>query len=540
MDSAVSDAAREPASAVDTLGRFWRPGIIVFVSNTCVMVLELVAGRIIAPYVGVSLYTWTSVIGVVLAGISLGNYLGGWLADRWASLKLLGVVFLLGGLSSFGILAFEVTGNHLPNWGVVAQILILTAALFFVPSMVLGGISPIVAKLAVRDLSRTGSTLGRIYAAGTLGSIVGTFATGFVLIAWFGTHAIVWGVAVILLVMGALLMIAGGRSGRGRVISLIVALVLIAGAAGVAVAEGALRSVCTRETNYFCIKVHESERNGGPVLVLILDRLVHSYTSLDHPDRLVYEYERIYAEATAYQAGRHKDLSALFIGGGGYTFPRYMAYRYPGSQLDVVEIDPGVTEVAHDLLGLPRDGTIASYNEDARLFLTHRTPTPYTLIMGDAFNDYSVPYHLTTKEFNDRVRAWLTTDGLYMVNLIDGPRRDFLRAYVGTLRQTFRYVYVVPGVQYWRESPRVTFVLIATDASLDLAAFKSIDAGDGETLLANRVLSDAETDAILAEGRRVALTDQYAPVDQMLAPVFRDEAAPTPAPAAAPTAAPVQ
>ena len=86
--------------------------LIVFVSSTCIMVLELVAGRIIAPYVGVSLYTWTSVIGVVLAGMSLGNYLGGGLADRWASPRLLGIlVFCWAACSAVGILLIEQAGR---------------------------------------------------------------------------------------------------------------------------------------------------------------------------------------------------------------------------------------------------------------------------------------------------------------------------------------------------------------------------------------------------------------------------------------------
>ena len=147
------------------------------------MILELVAGRIIAPYMGVSLYTWTSVIGVVLAGISLGNFLGGRLADRHASPRLLGGMFLLGGLSSFGILAVDAVGGLSSlDWHIVAKILTLTTALFFVPCIILGTISPIVAKLAVRDLARTGRTVGQIYAVGAAGSIVGTFATGLILI----------------------------------------------------------------------------------------------------------------------------------------------------------------------------------------------------------------------------------------------------------------------------------------------------------------------------------------------------------------------
>ncbi len=128
------------------------------------------------------------------------------------------MTFLLGGLACFEILAVDALGAYLPgNWPVVIQILALTAALFFLPSALLGGVSPIVAKLAVQDLARTGSTVGRIYAAGAVGSIVGTFATGYVLIAQFGTHTIVWGVAILLLSMGLLLVLFG----RGRLLVLL-------------------------------------------------------------------------------------------------------------------------------------------------------------------------------------------------------------------------------------------------------------------------------------------------------------------------------
>jgi MFS family permease len=186
----------------------WQPSLIVFVSSACIMILELVAGRIIAPYVGVSLYTWTGIIGVVLAGISLGNFLGGFLADRRASLRLLGTIFLLAGASSLGILAVDLLGQRAPGrLPIVLEILALTAALFLLPSVLLGTISPIVAKLAVQDLERTGRTVGRIYAAGSVGSIAGTFATGFLLISWFGTHIIVAGVALVLVALGLLFLL---------------------------------------------------------------------------------------------------------------------------------------------------------------------------------------------------------------------------------------------------------------------------------------------------------------------------------------------
>ena len=109
----------------------------------------------------------------------------------------------------------------------------------------------------------------------------------------------------------------------------------------------------------------------------------------------------------------------------------------------MIEIDPGVTEVAHDMLGLSRDTPVVTYNEDARTFLKREPTGRYDLVFGDAFNGYSVPYHLTTKEFNDRVRAWLADDGLYTINIINDPSEHFLHTYLHTLRQTFHHIYPI-------------------------------------------------------------------------------------------------
>jgi spermidine synthase len=509
-------AQAQPASSLRR--RLWRPNLIVFISNICIMTLELVAGRIIAPHVGVSLYTWTSVIGVVLAGISLGNYLGGRLADRWASLRLLGYLFLLSGVSSLGILAAGTLGVGIAwgEWPLVVRILVLTTIMFFTPCLVLGTISPVVAKLAVRDLSKTGSTVGKIYAAGALGSIVGTFATGFLLISWFGTYPIVWGVSTVLMTMG-LVFVLGDRWQL-----ILLPLLIIVGGWMVAHNRGLLNGPCTRETNYFCIRVSAEERDGEPVRVLILDQLVHSFNVLDDPAKLLYPYSHIWAEATEYMAQREGKLRALFIGGGGYTFPRYMEAVYPDSELHVIEIDPGVTEVAYDLMGLDRNTDVVTYNQDARLFINQEPTQEYDLVLGDAFNGLSVPYHLTTREFNDGVRAWLEDDGLYMINVVDSVRGGFVFSYVHTLRQTFRHVYLIPTSDRWQEHSRNTYVLIAAAVPLDLAILETIDAGDGFPILARQVLGEQEIDALLAERHVVTLTDQYAPVEQLLAPMISE------------------
>ncbi|MBN1137840.1 MAG: fused MFS/spermidine synthase [Anaerolineae bacterium] len=507
--------------------RTWLPLLIVFLSSACIMVLELVTGRIIAPYIGMSLYTWTAVIGVVMVGISLGNTLGGRLADRavraGASVRLLGIILLLAGLAAAGILFVDrlepftqlqgITPETIP---LILRLSALAILLCLLPCVALGAVAPIVAKLAVQDLDRTGRTMGRIYAAGAIGSILGTFATGFLLISLLGTHVVVWGVSMLLLLLGALFLLAD-QDPRWIVLSV----VLLVASTVFAFSQGLLDGPCTRESNYFCIQVRQEEHNGSPVQVLILDRLIHSYSSLDDPTRLVYGYEQSYAGLTAYQAARlaarDESLRALFVGGGGYTFPRYMEAVYPDSTLHVIEIDPGVTAMAHELLGLSRNTAVVTFNQDARMFLARQPTASYDLIFGDAFNDYSVPYHLTTREFNDRIDAWLADDGYYVVNIIDGPSGNFLRATIHTLRKSFQYVYPAFSLQTWRTSSRSTIVIIAGDTPLDEQALRAV-----APALAADLLSPQEIGALLTEKDKLTLTDRYAPVDQLLLPVFLD------------------
>lgn len=495
----------------------WQPNLIVFVSSACIMILELVAGRMIAPHVGSSLYTWTSVIGVVLAGISLGNYLGGRLADRWASLPFLGAVYLGAAITSFFILWVDRIGRVTPSdWPIVVEILVLTTAMFFVPCTILGMISPIVAKLAVSDLATTGSTVGKIYAAGALGSIVGTFATGFVLISWFGTYTIVIGVALLLGALGIVFLLGA------RWQAAVLALLCVVGGAVLAANQGWNKGPCVRETNYYCIKVYDDNIGGEPIRLLVLDHLVHSYVSLTDPTTLIYGYEKIYAEMAQYRARTKAPPDVLMIGGGGYTFARYMKAVYPHTAMHVIEIDPGVTEFAYTELALNPEWDIVTWNEDARTFFARPPSRKYDLILGDAFNHYSVPYHLTTKEFNERVRQWLADDGLYVVNIIDGPYGEFVRAYFHTLRQTFKHVYLVEGNHAWRTVSRSFFVLIGTDKPMDLETLAHCDAGDGDTLTMRLLASDDDINRLLTEAPLVTLTDQYAPVDQMLASVFQE------------------
>lgn len=556
-------------------GWIWLAYLIVFASSACTLVIELIAGRIMAPYIGVSLYTWTSIIGIVLAGMSLGNYLGGRIADRRPSRRTLGVIFLAAGVASLGILVVTdlVAAARLPL-SLLPRIVVYTTAIFFLPSLALGMVSPVVVKLTLADLGRTGHTVGTLYAVSTVGSIVGTFLTGFWLISWLGTRLIVWVVGGLLLViglavgdflrprrgLGTLALAALGAAGAfwldasgvvsglawqaadrfalpavlcGPVLILIGGSVwprIAAGSGGVAVAVAALvglgwniglyRAPCRIESDYFCIRVAETIAGGHGARSLILDRLVHSYVVLDDPTILGYGYERAYAELTQMHAAGRQELETLFIGGGGYTFPRYIEAAYPRAGIDVIEIDPAVTRAAHEYLGLPARTRIRTFNHDARAFLLEwADPKRYDIIYGDAFNDLSVPYHLTTVEFNRLIATRLKPDGIYVANVIDRLEDgEFLKAYANALRRVFPHVYILAHSDAFRPFDRNTYVLMAGRQPLDQAKLDATTSSDPSSRTV--ALPPARLEAYLRSGRALVLTDDFAPVDQLLANLF--------------------
>ncbi|MDP2727294.1 MAG: fused MFS/spermidine synthase, partial [Dehalococcoidia bacterium] len=432
--------------------RLWKANFIVFISSTCTLVIELVAGRIMAPYVGVSLYTWTSIIGVVLAGISLGNFVGGRLADRRASPAVLGILFFAGGLATLGILIATawVTAAPMPTgFSLVTKIVVFTTVIFFLPCFILGMVSPVVVKLTLKDLGEAGNVVGMIYAFGAAGSILGTFLTGFLLISSLGTRSIIWLVALVLIVMGLVFGEFWKIWQRQR--ASLAGLMILAYGLPFMMAREQFKAPCIVESDYYCINVFDTKiDNGTPVRALVLDHLIHSYSSLEDPKILGYGYERIYEEVTQYVSQSKTGLRALFIGGGGYTYPRYLEAVYPDSTVDVVEIDPSVTSVAYQWLGLAPDTRIHTVNEDARLFFNGTPHEKYDFAFGDAFNDLSVPYHLTTREFDALVKGQLKDDGIYMVNIIDKYQGgQFIGAFLKTVKEVFPYVYLMGPGPVW-------------------------------------------------------------------------------------------
>jgi len=480
------------------------------------MVIEIVAARILAPNVGVSLYTWTSIIGVVLAGISIGNYLGGRLADRFPSAVTLGFILLAGSVFSLSVLPLvNLVSGAVKVLPLIPRIVLLASALFFIPSLILGMVTPVVIKLRLRNLSQTGNVVGKIYAVSTAGAIFGTFITGFVLIQWIGTRAIILVVALVLLLMA----LAFGNLWRAKVPT-IACLVLLLVIGGVIIPSRAMVAEGLYESNYYTISVHDDTREGHAVKVLILDNLVHSYVSLEDPTFLVANYQKIFAEIAAYVAQGNPGFRALFIGGGGYVMPQYLEEMYPQSTLEVSEIDPQVTRVAFEYLGLSPDTSIVTYNEDARMVVPKLPGSQYDLVIGDAFNDLSVPYHLTTREFNEQIRGLLKEKGIYAVNVVDKLHSgQFLRAYVNTLQQAFPYVYLICDGPEWEEDYRKPHVVLGSFQSLSAAALEDANGQVGQSGLTSHITPQDTLTSWLNTRKNILLTDDYAPVDNLVAPL---------------------
>jgi predicted membrane-bound spermidine synthase len=494
--------------------------LVVFVASFCTMVIELVAGRIMAPYVGVSLYTWTSIIGVVLAGISIGAYLGGILADRYPTPKTLGWLLFASRLAALSI--SPLTGA-VASWqletSLMLRILAVTAIIFFVPATLLGMISPVVVRLSLDRLERSGNVVGKIYAFSTLGSILGTFATGFFLISWMGTRNILLLMSLILIVSSPLF---GGAFLKRRVLMILFPILFIS---LWAVHDQAFtkqrddHSYYFKETDYFTIELKKTEKDSRPLEMVVLDNLIHSYVDLEDPLHLQYGYERTYADLIAWKAEKNPRFRALIIGGGGYTFPRFLEARYPEAQIDVLEIDPHLTQLAYEHLGLSAKTRIRTFNGDARWTLMNfKEKGVYDFIFGDAFNDLSIPYHLTTREFSSLLRSLLKPEGLLIANVIDHFKTGlFMPSYVRTLEEVFGRGKIALVSDSSFEDMGISTMIVA--ASPGSHAWK-----DAEKLNPGNcyVIDPGEVDQKLKNRFAVILTDDYAPVDNLTAPIFEE------------------
>lgn len=500
--------------------------IVAFIASFCTMVIEIVAGRILAPYVGVSIYTWTCIIGLILAGISIGAYIGGKLGDRFPRSRTLGWLLLLSGIATFVITpATDLVAGGLYPVSLVLRIFLVTLVLFFIPGCVLGTVCPVVVKLTLKNVENSGDAVGRIYAFSTLGAIAGTFLTGFALISWIGTRNTLIATSALLLFSASFWLL-----NKKRTIALYLIFVLIS-------MIGLHRFVWSiplgqkyyyfKESAYFTIRLSRglSMDNRTVLEQLSLDSLVHSYTSLQNPFHMEYGYEKIVAEILTWRFPQTAHFNALLVGGGGYTIPRAMELYFPNAGIDVAEIDPEVTKTAHTHLGLPNRTRIRTFNMDGRWYVMNCSQK-YDIIFIDAFNDVSVPYHLTTREFAGQLKSILRPGGLLVTNIVDHFSKGvFLPSYMKTVEQVFgrQNIGLISPYRDWENLGISTFVVVAGNGSLSLADMeKHVQAtrkGSSQSIM----VPDSVLNRFFNNPEAIIITDDYAPVDNLTARLFDEK-----------------
>ncbi len=478
------------------------------------MILELTGTRVLAPYVGTSIFVWTSLIGIILASLSLGYYLGGILADKKQDAMLLAYLLLSAGLW-IGLSAFYkdklLYGLSEIHANICLKSFLETVILFAFPNILLGITVPYIVKLRLGDYTSCGKTVGNLYALSTLGSILGTFLGGYVLIPFLGSAKILIIIAFTLIVFSLLVFIFSRRRRLTtffKIAILLIFLLMLAGLAFTLKNEHKFKrhkiSLIDVETLYNRVWIYDSINGKGDLIKIM--RINNEGNSAEYlfKEGLVADYLKFFRLAEHFNPSFQK---TLMLGGAAYSYPKNYLKRFKHATMDVVEIDPELTLLAKKHFALKEDPRLKIIHQDARLYLNHATQR-YDVILVDAFNSLStLPYQITTTEAVEHIYSLLNEKGIVMVNLIssiDGIKGEFTRAEYATYESVFPQVYLFQ-IDKEKKREEVQNILLVAFKTDQMPLFRSVNEEYNE-YLSHLVLGKIQKDMPV-------LTDEYAPVE---------------------------
>lgn len=491
--------------------------IIAFMSGFCVMVVELTAARAVAPLIGSSVYTWTSIIGVILLGLSVGSYIGGYLIDRYKSIKILaGFIFLAAffiGLIPF-ILKY-VSYFVLVDASLVSKILIISTMLFFLPAVFLGCLSPTILKLYSEKIENIGKKSGIISSVWSLGSIVGTFLTGFYFTGVIGTSNSFFIISAILFLLSFLSFITSGKHLVKKYI-LFLPLLLATFLCFAEVKTENDKVVFSSESNYYKINVADYSLGGEEARFLFLDFDSHSIENKNSENMTIYT-----AVPPIFSFFKDNIEEIFVIGGGSYKIAKNFSDFYKNAEITVSEIDPEVTKVAEEFFGLSKY-SIKTVIGDARINL-ETIDKKYDIIFGDAYNSFiSVPWYMTTFEFNELTKSRLKEEGIYAVNFLSSieGNNQFFESMLETFKKTFNNFYILAyGVN--KKDPQ-NIILIGVNSNEEISHTELINSvkkiKNGENLW-NKIVPQ---NSLEKNQSASILTDDFAPVEKLMTPLIND------------------
>lgn len=486
------------------------PYLLVTTAGGAVMALELVGSRLLSPYFGGTTVIWTALIGIIMACLAAGYWWGGQLADRRPDYRVLAAILAGAG----GYVAAIALGKEWVLSGVASSFTDIrlgacaaAIVLFGPPSFLLAAVGPFVIRMQLRDVADAGSTIGKLNAASTGGSIVGTFLAGFVLLAWVGHFKILIGLASLLLAAAAACAFppAGGAG--------VAAAALLLGGAGLQWLEAPrpLGAIVDVDSHYARLQIAEGIEAGRPTRAIFSDIYgAQAAIFLDRDDDIVYEIQRFFRLAHHFRPDAER---VLVIGGGVGVVGRDFLSRLPRARVDMVEIDPAYVELGRRYFNLRDDPRLRIFHEDGRTFV-RRSKERYDAIVVDAFaNAGSVPYQLTTEEFVAELYAHLNPGGVVVLNLasaIEGERALFLHAEAATYARFFdeTLLFQVNPLTPPEQPQSLTLVALRKPAGAGPSPLHSSNA-ELESYLARRWTRPLPEHS--------TLTDDFAPVDYYFA-----------------------
>ena len=495
--------------------------VTAFCAGASVMIIELAGNRILAPWCGNSLYTWTGLIGVILISISCGYYLGGYLADRRGDYTMLAHLL---GLSAFltvliPAVAAALDDAFVARLGVIWGPVVATTFLFALPGCLLATVSPFAIRLIslLSQDKHIGVSAGSIGMSATLGSVVGTFATGFLLVPHMRLKTIflVTGLLLAVLSVAGYLLLAPGFRQRKFTVLFTAAILVVLMVLGYSAAEESPPGVVfERNTFYHRIRVVQTPTTDGDRLRTLYLDTTEEGSQFEKSREMSSIYQRYWELARVFCGDLKK---AAFLGGGAFTMPQAVLDAFPEAEADVVEIDPAVIDVGREYFRLNEYPRLNAVADDARHFLA-TAGTQYDLIFADAYRGRGcMPAHLVTREFFSLAKSRLTDRGVLIVNVVSSVRGDqsmLFRSVARTIGEVFEFQAAFATHPH---EPEVSWNVFIVAASHDLEVESiSADRFDNperiEYLLSGYVAPDTYDSS---EG--VIFTDDHNPVEYLVA-----------------------
>jgi spermidine synthase len=439
--------------------------LVVFVSGSLVMIYEIIGSRILAPYIGTSTYIWTSLIGVILGSLSLGYWFGGKMADKQPNLRVLSSVMFIGGaILSVTIIIQNIILSLVASFPIRLELkAVIAACILFAPASVLFGfVTPYAIRLKMQSVENAGKTVGRLYALSTVGSIFGTFLAGFILLPFLGSSRTMYILAGLMFGL-ALLLAPFGK----QIISIFLLLLL---PTSIIFNELYLFNPFSSDktidfdTQYNRVRIMDRTEKASKkkLRMMVTDHESAQSAMYLEDEELVIDYTKFYHLLRHFNPNFQK---TLIIGGAAYSFPKDYLRLYPNKQIDVVEIDPQMTETARKYFKLEDNPNLKIFHADGRVFLNQNTQK-YDVILIDAFTSlYSVPFQLTTVEAVREMDKSLSENGVIIVNLItafEGEGAKFLEAGIKTYAEVFPNIFLFKPVDDKSASLPQNVILVAT------------------------------------------------------------------------------